>query len=1179
MNTKAHDLFARALELEEAAREAFLAGECGDDAELRLEVQRLLVDAERADSFFGGDDSLMAEVGARLAAHAEAGDLDDTIPPEAAAVLEALRPEEEGERIGPYKLLQEIGEGGFGTVWMAEQSEPISRKVALKVIKLGMDTREVIARFEAERQALAMMDHENIAKVFDAGTTERGRPYFVMELVKGIPITRYCDEASLGTRERLELFRDVCSAINHAHQKGIIHRDIKPSNLLVTLHGDRPVVKVIDFGIAKATQGKLTDKTLFTRFEQFVGTPVYMSPEQAALSGLDIDTRSDIYALGVVLYELLTGEPPFDPRTLASAGYDEMRRIIREVDPPRPSSRLATFGQDQRTTVARTHHIDPAKIHRLVEPDLDWIVMKAIEKDRSRRYDTANALSMDIKRFLEDEPVLASPPSAVYQFRKFARRHKGAFRAAAVIALALVAATLVSSWQAIHLARAEREQRILRQAAEEARANEEQQRRDAESARAAERELRQFAQQQTYAADMKAAQAALQQNSRQQAVNLINRYWPDDGERDLRGIEWRYLWQEARGAEIYTWQHPDMVEGARFSPDGREVTTACFDGVLRSWNVASGKLVHVFDRDIPDDRVKISFDYHPDGKTLATAARDGIVLLDSKTWQVRESLPLSDEDMVEVALTGLRFSPDGRWLTGSLEGRRIWVWDTSTWERFTLESSSAWGFDGSRRISFAPDSRTLLVGDVTRGIETWDLSSRELVSTRTGVPGLGYNPSWNLARIDPRGKRMLSGSWDGCLAMWDLRSGEPVWFQRAHRSRVWGLAFSHDGKHFASGGFDQLIHVWDSETHERIATLQGHLNEIWSLEFSPDDRYLLSSSKDGTSKLWDVSTAGRSSDGSWLLDPGEWILGFTRKPREMITVADQGRTLRYRRGSLVESARPSPVPLDPIWTKLSQGGARLYQQNREGNIEVYEPMTMNVLRRISLEGEPGQRILEISPDERWLGGMTRGTRQIALWDLTSGECVKKFDATVMDSGYGQASDFSPDGATFSLPAFDRQLIRLWSIQTREWLGTLGPLPWVPYASSFSPNGETVAATSWAGDIRLFDVATGKERGSVLEGHGSGVHSVAYSPDGKTLISGGDDLSVRFWHAATGREMLVFFDTARDDLGWSSMTSPAGDVLIWREVNEGNRVRVTPVPTFEEIEQELEEARQAESVAR
>lgn len=400
------------------------------------------------------------------------GDNTEWVPPGDATVLAAGSPEHASgadrppmgqdardeaprESIRRYKLLQQIGEGGFGTVWMAEQTEPVSRMVALKIIKPGMDTREVIARFEAERQALAMMDHPNIAKVHDAGATDQGRPFFVMELVKGVSITQFCDEQQLGNRERLALFGDVCAAINHAHQKGIIHRDIKPSNVMVTLHSDKPVVKVIDFGIAKATQGKLTDKTLFTRLDQFVGTPVYMSPEQASLNGLDIDTRSDIYALGILLYELLTGKPPFDPKSLLASGYDEMRRIICEEEPPRPSSRLHTAVGKERTTLARARHIAPEKLHRLVEPDLDWIVMKAIEKERTRRYETANGLAQDIRRFFADEPVSATPPSTSYRFRKFVRRNRAVLRVALAVAAVLVAATVVSLWQAVRATTAE----------------------------------------------------------------------------------------------------------------------------------------------------------------------------------------------------------------------------------------------------------------------------------------------------------------------------------------------------------------------------------------------------------------------------------------------------------------------------------------------------------------------------------------------------------------------------------------------------------------------------------------------------------------------------------------------------------------------------------------------------
>jgi hypothetical protein len=349
-----------------------------------------------------------------------------------------------GSTIGRYQLLELTGEGGFGSVYVAEQKEPVRRRVALKVIKLGMDTKQVVARFEAERQALAMMDHPNIAKVFDAGATEAGRPYFVMELVQGEKITEYCDEHKLSTSQRLKLFIQVCRAIEHAHQKGIIHRDIKPSNILVTPQDGAAVPKVIDFGIAKATSGNLSDKTVFTQHDQFVGTPAYMSPEQAELSGADIDTRTDIYGLGVLLYELLTSETPFETKNLLARGLDEMRRIIREIEPPLPSLRLRAKGKEERTSTARRHGTDAPKLINLMRGDLDWVVMKCLEKDRSRRYESADSLAADVQRFLENEPVTARPPSARYRFQKLVRRNRLAFAAAGVVWLALVVALAVT---------------------------------------------------------------------------------------------------------------------------------------------------------------------------------------------------------------------------------------------------------------------------------------------------------------------------------------------------------------------------------------------------------------------------------------------------------------------------------------------------------------------------------------------------------------------------------------------------------------------------------------------------------------------------------------------------------------------------------------------------------------
>ena len=413
------------------ARSEYLDQVCGSDSEVRSRIVALLEIYEREQTFLESPLNV------------------------ANAAVDLPAPECIGTQVGPYKLLEEIGQGGMGVVYMAEQKEPVRRLVALKIVKPGMDSRQVLARFEAERQALAMMEHPNIARIIDAGTTELGRPYFVMELVRGIPVNEFCDQKRLTLRERLELFLQVCQAVQHAHQKGIIHRDLKPTNVLVTMLDVLAVPKVIDFGVAKAFGPQLTEHTQVTAFAQFVGTPLYMSPEQAEMNQLGVDTRSDVYSLGVMLYELLTGTTPFDKEMLKKTSFEEVRRMLREEDPPRPSARMSTLDALALSTVSERRSTDPRRIATSVRGELDWIVMKALEKDRNRRYESASAFAADVQRYLNDEAVHACPPSKAYRFQKFARKNKTAIATSILVAALLIVGICVSTWQAVRATMAE----------------------------------------------------------------------------------------------------------------------------------------------------------------------------------------------------------------------------------------------------------------------------------------------------------------------------------------------------------------------------------------------------------------------------------------------------------------------------------------------------------------------------------------------------------------------------------------------------------------------------------------------------------------------------------------------------------------------------------------------------
>jgi len=699
-----------------------------------------------------------------------------------------------GERIGRYKLLEKIGEGGCGVVYMAEQEEPVRRRVALKVIKPGMDTREVIARFEAERQALALMEHPHIAKVFDGGATDAGRPYFVMELVRGLRVTDYCDKKNLPTRQRLDLFVQVCQAVQHAHQKGIIHRDLKPSNILVTVNDGVPVPKVIDFGIAKATGQRLTDKTLFTKFQQLIGTPAYMSPEQAEMTSLDIDTRSDIYSLGVLLYELLTGRTPLDTKALLRAGMEAMLRTIREQEPVRPSARLSTLAAIEQTTVAQQRQTDAPKLINLVRGDLDWIVMKALEKDRTRRYETANSLAMDIHRHLNNEPVIARPASTAYKLQKAWRRNKVVLASVAAVVTALIVGLTVSIWQAVRATSAEQAAREKATLAVAERNNAVEARRAADLQRTnAERNL--------YVANMNLFQPAWEQNN----IDRVRQLLEETATYPQRSFEW-YYWQRQAHLDLRTLRgRLGEVSAVAFSPDGQRIVTGFWNRTAKVWAATGEELLTLKGH----TNWIYSVAFSPDGQRIVTGSWDRT----AKVWEAASGKELLTFKGHTDRISSVAFSPDGqRIITGSYD-RTAKVWEAASGrELVTLRGHR----DSIYSVAFSPDGQRIVTGSNDWMAKVWEVASgQELLTLKghsAGITSVGFSPD---------GDRIVTGSTDRTAKIWGAASGKELLTLKGHRAGIYSVAFSPDGQRIITGSGDQMVKVWEAATPAKVARWQA----------------------------------------------------------------------------------------------------------------------------------------------------------------------------------------------------------------------------------------------------------------------------------------------------------------------------------------------------------------------
>jgi WD40 repeat protein len=1182
-------VFLSAVERPPSERAAYLDRECGGDAELRLSVEQLLAAHDASGSFLDPP-ALPAD---STGVYTPPPDDGAALPATSSAPPPTMKP---GAVIaGRYTLVEQIGEGGMGEVWVARQTEPVKRNVAVKLIKPGMDSRQVLARFEAERQALALMDHPNIAKVLDGGLTPDGRPFFVMELVNGLPLTRFCDEAKLTPRERLELFVPVCRAVQHAHQKGIVHRDLKPSNILVTLYDGKPVPKVIDFGVAKATGGQLTDESIATQFGAIIGTLEYMAPEQAGFSALDVDTRADIYSLGVVLYELLTGLRPFDAQRLRKAALDELLRIIREEEPSRPSARLSTTAA--LPSLAALRQTEPRKLAALMRGELDWVIMKCLEKSRERRYETASGLARDIERFLADEPVEARPPSAGYRLRKFLRRHRGPLAAAAVVILALLGGVVGTSLGLVQAV----DQRIQADSA----------RRTAQDSAAELRDVRDELWTNLYASRAAQIQAAWDASQYRRARELLAAQVPAAGQQDLRGFEWYYLDRQLN-ADLRTVLLPRTdQQTAAISPDGTRLLRFVSEGDahwLKMFDTATGRVVHAF-------RMPTDFGYatsfSPDGKwVVADVLENPVVGVASKCAVRRWSAENGEEDRrargietassafagpeaipavfpavnsgggdwsfeyrvwdgtavrtVRPTLKGLGFilalSPDGAVIALSRDGGDqngcVELLDTRTGRSLSAEGepviplpAGAIGPPNAFPLAFSPDGRRVAV--VGETLTVWAVSPRRKVlevadpeRRETAARDRITSPVFS-----PDGARIAYISGPDAKII-DAATGQVRRVLVGHDGGITNLAFSRDGSVLVTAGGDRIKH-WDATLDERVAALKGRRHLAPELSGrtvpSPDGTRLIESDPGGF-LVW-----GPGKEPIFRFPPRPPVPDAVapdpaakpgdkqaNKPRPRVGVVpdqdEQGNKFDPA-GNLIIGLGSSAVSPDGhrvAWWHESAGDGGAGKEEWISRLMLWDPDAGR--RLVNLDKLPGRITQAVfSPDNRWLAVVVNRAGEVRVWDAQSG---RERHTLSLPRGDMFCLAFSLDGGRLGVVGSDdgTLAVRVWDSES----GTQVPCPevplggwgrndveWVPPALSAGgkrlavPLNTDVGPGLTSGVVRVWDVETGG-RTVDLRGFKRGdrmIQRLAFSPDGRRLVTSTGEQVLTIWDADTGDELL------------------------------------------------------------
>ncbi len=979
-----------------------------------------------------------------------------------------------GRRVGPYRLIKQIGEGGMGVVYQAEQDEPIHRQVALKIIKPQSISDSVLARFNAERNVLALMDHPNIAQVLDAGLADGDRPYFVMELVLGLPITKYCDQHKLGIRERANLVVTVCRAVQHAHQKGIIHRDIKPSNVLVMASDEGPIPKVIDFGVAKAIDAHHSQNPHLTAAGHAIGTPLYMSPEQAGLDNCDIDTRSDVYSLGVLLYELVTGTTPITNAQLHEMDPGEFRLVVWRGEPPAPSTRLRELG-DLLPKIAERRGTDSRTLIQTVRHDLDHIVGKATSKDRDQRYGTANGLARDIERYLECQPIEATSPSALYRLRRFVRRYRATLATASAVACILLAATVVSLWQAYRTGAA------LRLA-------------EASSKRLSEL---------LYVSDMKVASDAWKDNDPPRVADLLGRHVPLRGAEDLRRFEWHYLSRLVEVDSLPIDVAEAEVESIRYSADGRCFASGDRHGTVRIYDATSLEAIATIES--AQGRVN-DLAFSPDGRTLATAGQDGTL----RFWDLATTEPRLTISAHAEPVRGIVYASHGNLLVSCGLDKRIRLWDpTDGADQGELEGHER----GVEALAVSPDGQRLASAGNDATLRIWDLKQR----SQTRSVGLGNarmvcvafsGDGEFVAAGDIHGKVILhhlpsensrilvklldgveclvflqddqwlvTGDRGGAIQLWPFtkeldsdiglgRETYPRWM--AHESRVTALAQAADGEHIVSGSRDGRICRWPAQPATCrwvIGNPQAPAND---LAFC-NDGSCLATARSSAMEVWDLNT--RKIQQRWANDQGPWLNVAASPTRDVVVAGNEiGQIVAWRLDTCAELAS---------WTS---------PDNVEWETIVFGP-----------DGHTFAAVAWDRIEHAW------------LFDLDDPAWNRQVPAQQSD-----CVAFSPDRRHLAVAWMDDALQHdLTTNQEPErFCGHSSTLSGLVY----SPNGAMLATVSHDRKLRLWDALSAIEKYAIVA-HQDWVNSVDFAPDGWSLATAGDDGIVRLWHAETGQLLL------------------------------------------------------------